>query len=161
MYDTLSTLESPSIGPDGLFICNHCTKTFSKLKTLRKHENRIHNVFYRKHKERKLSIQIRKPRFEDFIEPAFNGEFKCKICDKIFSKRDTLRRHQNVAHDLFFKKRLYESDGRIRKIVVNPVNPGPEGGEFNCSSCEKTFKTKNMLTRHTKFAHGKQSGKFT
>ena len=75
------------------------------------------------------------------------AEHICNICEKPFSRKDVLKKHQKIVHQI---------DKR------NVTLPGIKDGEnlFDCHICEKTFKEKSVLNRHLETVHNDNCARY-
>ena len=80
---------------------------------------------------------------------ATEKNFQCKLCDKSFTLRTCMYRHQRKTHG----RVLYESDN-----LPEPIQPNEEG-RFPCEFCDKTFSEKRNVYGHQRKVHGRESKK--
>ena len=95
-----------------LYNCPRCHKTFNKISHYKRHINRKNKC-------------IVKPSFEscakDLINTPINVENKCKYCNKIFTRKFTLKRHYNIC-------KIKKNDDENKKkqdffnILLNKIN---------------------------------------
>ena len=82
------------------------------------------------------------------------SETNCSVCDRHFSSKKQVRRHYYYKHynnDSSIKM----SKGKVQKKTHKKDATG-DGGNFDCSSCGKTFKRKQELDRHMGTVHSSE-----
>ncbi|XP_056152667.1 zinc finger protein ZFP2-like [Lampris incognitus] len=122
-YENIHKLSRP-------YKCNHCPKSFSKLRFFIWHEWRHTGQlpFQCWHCSQRFKTDadlVSHLRVHTREKP-----FLCADCGKAFSSRSNLRRHLNFVHSQAQNER-----------------------RFSCSQCEKSFKEKGALKKHEKTKH--------
>ncbi|CAB4008536.1 zinc finger OZF [Paramuricea clavata] len=119
--------------------CNVCSKVFSSISNLRKHE--------KKHENRGIPIRDKRRLFkcsecpetfqtQKFLEVHRKKHVRivpiqCNDCGEVFAQKNLLRRHQAVVH--------------------KGIRP------FSCKYCDKTFTQRGNLARHCRQAHAEKN----
>ena len=80
---------------------------------------------------------------------ATEKNFQCKLCDKSFTRCDSMYKHQRKVHG----RVLYKSDNQPELIQPN------EEGRFPCDFCDKTFSERFSVYLHQRTVHGYESEK--
>ncbi|XP_046862318.1 zinc finger protein 431-like isoform X2 [Xenia sp. Carnegie-2017] len=115
--------------------CNICSKVFSSISNLRKHQKKHEKNGYPPIEKKRLY------KCSECIETFLNEKdlevhrsthvgivpIKCNDCGEVFAQKNMLRRHHAVVH--------------------KGIRP------FSCNYCEKTFTQRGNLARHCKQAH--------
>lgn len=101
--------------------CEICQSSFSRLKNLKEHLKKIHNLFF-KCTYCTLTFASKELLSKHQSENCGNKGLKCIVCGKIFAKRYNMLRHMAMIHS--------------------------NEEKFECEKCNKTFKTKDGLKRH-------------
>lgn len=112
--------------------CSECSRKFS------------HDASAKKHYKKHFQMTPISPK-----KTIPKGVFPCKICDKIFGRRDYLKKHM-ICHDE--KKRFSCSQcdkvyARNNALKFHILTAHTERQEFECK-CGKTFSTMQSLARH-------------
>ena len=143
------------------FECEHCDKKYTRKDNLLKHEQRIHgfykidferaasfssinNMFkcplclasFGEEKERFFAhiaskVCHKDPNYKHDTDITEDLRFKCQLCEKSYSNKDSLKRHARWKHDKNIKK-------------------------FECNSCKMTFNYESSLKRHIKKSHANE-----
>lgn len=88
-----------------------------------------------------------------------HGICSCDICDRMFSKVYTMKRHRMIhTGEGLFPCKLCESKFRDRSKLRLHVAEKHEGLKYECEVCAKVFQHKNTFSHH-KLKH-KGAGKF-
>ena len=112
------------MAPTGYIVCQICESYHDSFEELNAHYERDH--------------------------PTGSGaekNFQCKLCDKSFTLRNSMYRHQRKAHG----RVLYESDNLPKSIQPN------EEGRFPCEFCDKSFTHKGHVYGHQRKVHVRES----
>ena len=143
------------------FECAHCDKKYKRKDNLLKHEQRIHSFFkidferaasfscidnmfkcplclasFGKEKERFFAhiaskVCHKDPNYKHDTDITEDLRFKCQLCEKSYSNKDSLERHARWKHGEKIKK-------------------------FQCNFCKVTFNYKSSLKRHIKKSHANE-----
>ena len=101
------------------YICETCDDAFTTSSHLARHQKIKH---YKSNANR------------DYAECFKNvDEFECDQCEKVFKRKDVLKRHKQTVHETSL--------------------------DLQCSSCEKSFKRRDKLTKHIKLEHDSENSK--
>lgn len=104
--------------------------------------------------------------------------FACEICQKVYNASSSLRTHQRMVHNMVAKSGSNENGGNA--VVAAATNNASsvsssassaaasakndnaiiEGG-LQCSICERSFSTTNLLTTHMNTVHSKDEQRYT
>lgn len=133
---------------DGKLGCKVCNKVFTQRGILRRHQNFAHSLYFKtcpnqyRPSQESVPVQVANNQleFED-------GKFGCKLCEKIFDKRATLRKHQNSAHSLLYKPRRRKHVVTEKADKVTPSENNAEN-QRDCRICNVTFPTDSTLLNH-------------
>ncbi|XP_065203762.1 zinc finger protein 93-like [Planococcus citri] len=123
---------------DSEFVCKVCKKTFT---------------VYRYYKRHLQSVSHQNKNGED------NPIFKCDICKKLFSSRDSLSRHQLRTHftgDKRLKCPLCDFKTALATSLSRHVNLHTENRKFICDQCGSCFHTLSALKDHTVYVHSNE-----
>lgn len=127
----MRTHSNEIISKESSFRCEICLKHFATAKTLKSH--RIVHVdecpFSCDHCEMKFKRKTKLKAHMDRIHLGVYKKYPCHLCEKIFNTSVALNYHL-VGH-------------------TDECN-------FKCSSCDRLFKHKSLLSRHIKIVHMKQ-----
>ena len=143
------------------FECEHCDKKYTRKDNLLKHEQRIHGfykidferaasfssinnmfkcplclAFFGEEKERFFAhiaskVCHKDPNYKHDTDITEDLRFKCQLCEKSYSNKDSLKRHARWKHDKNIKK-------------------------FECNFCKMTFNYESSLKRHIKKLHANE-----
>lgn len=134
------SLDSPNKTSANQFTCDICSKSFYKLKNLKRHQ-KLHSQD-KKYKCDKCSCSYSRSDHlkRHLISHTENAEdqkpFKCEICIQRFSNRSHLNRHVSNIH-----------------LKVKPQ-------VYACDKCEHSFNKKRKLTKHILTDHSEENKKF-
>ena len=106
--------------------CSHCSAEFKDVQRAKMHFINAHNI----EKPLKLNKDITsKNGMERHLSTAHDGkkEFKCEMCDKVFSRKNNIKAHMESVHE--GKK------------------------SFKCKVCDKNFSHKHHMIRHIVSVH--------
>ena len=135
------------------FECDLCNKSFVNRSNLKRHRQDVHA-------EQEAERVQKKARIEDVdSEDDVPNElgFKCDACDKVYTSRKNLNRHQDVKGHA--KKRKRSDDGE-EDDAKKPRNEGRKSSTsseeriFTCEQCPKTYSWIDGLRKHVRKAHG-------
>ena len=137
--------------------CCICLKTFLSRGKLGRHVQGVHRQM--------LSLQgvqnylAEKQNVTDSDKTEEN-EFRCSVCDKVFTRKATLEEHQNMHQGEI--KQNCEYCGKQFSTVSNlqrhlTVHTSKQK-RFQCDRCQKNFTTKSRLDAHVQSFH--ESKKF-
>lgn len=107
---------------------------------------------------------------EEIIEEEEGVEYKCQLCENIFTSLTGLKDHIKISHiinendDLVEKNDLstedidYEDDMNAKLVTSeNEIEIINENGErkikYSCKLCDRSYNAKNNLHRHIKDKH--------
>ena len=98
------------------------------------------------HKNSKRSIE------EDMYE------YKCHVCNEIFDRLCFLSNHTRTMHQCMPKVPCNGCGRNLStwdSLMAHKRKHSPEENNFNCDSCNSSFRTKTGLSIHIKFKHEK------
>ena len=95
-------------------ICTLCDTLFDQSYLLKLHLKKAHNV-------------------TDHVPGQIKAKHKCKLCDKVYCRKESVRRHIREDHE-----------GR---------KPAKNGETFQCQQCDKAYDRKDTLRRHVRIVH--------
>ena len=161
------------------FVCNTCQSTYTSLYTLRRHcQDTLHEYPNLEGPLQKDEIKcdvcykiLKCKKYESHKKKHSNGNefenYKCFRCDYETMRKDNLKRHIELKHNVFDMDfdALKDENGHqtykcpecnqkfdsIQKIEDHLVLKNCK--EIICSFCKKTFTMKHHLTRHIKKFH--------
>lgn len=76
-----------------------------------------------------------------------NDQFQCKLCPKLYSKKNISIKHLKKEHKIIISSFNYDNSNRYRKPQKNPI--------WKCKYCPKKYTSAKMVERHEK-VHGKE-----
>lgn len=85
--------------------------------------------------------------------------FKCDICKKLFSTRDSLSRHQLRTHftaDKRLKCPLCDFKTALATSLSRHINLHTDNRKFICDQCGSCFHTLSALKDHTVYVHSNE-----
>ena len=128
------------------FKCDECPKCFSRQENLYKHTASFHKKNVR---EKKKEYQQFRTIFSTSSVLSLNKEilrYECELCEKSFSTKQKLTRHDAFIHKGIKHKCLQCDFQCARKkslsVHIETVH------EMKCQQCRKTFSTSSELSRH-------------
>ena len=95
-------------------LCTLCDTLFDQSYLLKLHLKKAHNV-------------------TDHVPGQVKAKHKCKLCDKVYCRKESVRRHIREDHE-----------GR---------KPAKNGETFQCQQCDKAYDRKDTLRRHVRIVH--------
>ena len=125
------------------FECHECDRMFKYSYDLKRHVRSKHNDANDHDKYQPLG-------------PILEKKLTCKICSKVFRRKDLLKKHEHTHNNLKkmhtcnqCEKTFSRKDNMKDHIrsVHNKERP------FKCNACEKTFKKRFNLKRHKSVVH--------
>ena len=75
-------------------------------------------------------------------------EYKCDICDVVFTNSKDFKSHKKSSHAKVFKCRLCELTFDISKELEEHIKTHDNSEKFKCDQCEKVFYLKFRLKKH-------------
>ena len=120
-------LKDIKVGKDGCshFGCDKCSKTFSNIGDLKKHEKSVH----------------------------YGEKRECEVCGVKFSRHDNLQEHMKLFHSEDCHE--YECDRCMSSFTKKSNLVRPRKVSHTCKSCLDVFCTLNQLQVHMKTGHPK------
>ncbi|KAG5667026.1 hypothetical protein PVAND_015028 [Polypedilum vanderplanki] len=82
----------------------------------------------------------------EYLDTSTDGLFKCKLCPKIYQKKNISINHLKKEHKIVIKTFNYDITNRYRKPQKSP--------KWKCKFCPKKYISSKMVERHEK-VHGK------
>ena len=67
--------------------------------------------------------------------------FKCNLCEKTYTRKDILKRHLRIKHNINERKAIIPGTSKINKNL------------HNCCLCESIFNQKSDMNRHMQTVH--------
>ncbi|CAH1994839.1 unnamed protein product [Acanthoscelides obtectus] len=135
-----------------LHTCPYCQKTFSGSKDVKKHKRLFHEQF--------LCHVCGKQMLSDETQLHVDSHenvkrYKCSICDKFFTFRDSLRKHIVIhSNEAKFICSTCGKHFKRRDNLVVHMRSHAEIKPFQCMICGKTFTTKQSRDNHMKSHKG-------
>ena len=128
------------------FECHECDRMFKYSYDLKRHVRSKHNDANDHDKYQPLG-------------PILEKKLTCKICSKVFRRKDLLKKHEHTHNDLKkmhtcnqCEKTFSRKDNM--KDHIRSVNYKER--PFKCNACQKTFKKRFHLKRHKSVVHNIQ-----
>ena len=106
------------------YICKICKKTFAGPQTLKIHE-RVHEDL-NKPFDQPENFNYKPQEYEKLFEPNNDGQWECKICDKMYGTKLKLKIHDRIHGER----------------------------NFPCDKCQKSFYDTSALKRHYRLHTG-------
>lgn len=135
--------------------CALCPNTYDHFKLLQEHMNVHHNNF---NCEICSSPFVNKRTLGSHMRRHKQGEFPCSFCSKVFDTNLRKLCHERFIHILDQKtnkcpqcNEKFVSYSQRNEHMVKEHGAKPL--VFKCKACDKTFASKETLTRHTKRVH--------
>jgi uncharacterized Zn-finger protein len=113
------------------FVCELCSKSFEKLKNLKRHK-KLHSL---------------------------EKNYKCDKCEASYSRSDHLNRHKITHSDDTkpFKCEIcvqrFSNKCHLKKHIINVHNKDSEKVLINCEKCDMSFNKKSKLSKHMSLIH--------
>ena len=81
--------------------------------------------------------------------------FQCNQCNKYFSNKQNLQRHQKVTHDGIrdFKCDKCEMRFGYKRTLIEHIEAKHEKKHFKCSECSVIKTSRKALWNHIRFQH--------
>ena len=89
-------------------------------------------------------------------------DYKCDSCDKLFPAKENLKKHIKAVHEGKIRKRDFRccTCDKIVKHMKQHIQNVHGSEENKCSSCGKSFSSRNFLEQHIRNVHeGKKDHK--
>lgn len=157
-----SPLSAPDSGPvlkrhrarehKKVYACPRCNKVFQNSSNLNRHI-RSHGIVVAVMASSPDGVSMFTKRSLHVWSPG-DKLFKCDECDKLFSRKESLKQHISYKHS---KNVVSDaSNGRIEGfsapavndvVCLSPQQPDQEY-KYKCNTCEKSFRLENALKFH-------------
>lgn len=83
--------------------------------------------------------------FQDFVDVVENSSFRCKLCPKIYQKRNITIKHLKSEHQIVLSSYVYDNSNRYRKPQKDL--------DWKCRFCARKYTSKRLAERHER-VHG-------
>lgn len=144
--------------------CDICQKTFAKRDSLKKHMKVFHTYIspaVMKEQPGEGNANLLEVMLQQARAPG-SAVIRCKICEKTFTRKDSLRKHMRRFHiidDAAVKKEITEGEISRNMLDVILKESGHEmKSRIPCDLCYKTFTRKDSLRKHMKIFHTLRNG---
>lgn len=151
--------DSPLLKESETFICNECTKTFSKRSKLNRHWREQHEEPYLKKfdcSECPLSFK-RKEHLTRHLKAKHIGEkFQCDFCVARFVEKYKLRNHLRTTHTQYMCNKCNKIDAAELELDhhCKDVPKQDPKESYQCGYCPKIYKRTSYLEKHVNESHG-------
>uniref|UniRef100_A0A8D8Q513 Zinc finger protein Xfin n=1 Tax=Cacopsylla melanoneura TaxID=428564 RepID=A0A8D8Q513_9HEMI len=142
--------------------CALCDKTFTRKDSLKKHIR----VFHTHNQDHDTSLHStleggeggRADLNQLLANAAFIDRIRCELCDKSFTRKDSLRKHNKIFHGGADPRTLDEhmatGSAEFLEVVLDENAESPlTTNEILCRICNKTFTRNYNLKKHMKTVH--------
>lgn len=165
LYDTSVDVQkqknsdvNDSLPKQSKYACDQCDKTFVSAKTVLVHRRTIHQNNYRLSckfcgKGFNASLHLESHEFTHTGERPYACSYES--CDWLFSKKSTLKRHEQRAHE-GIRPHICKECGKgffesfeLKKHAYQHTGEGP----FDCELCDSKFSDPISLKRHKNKVH--------
>lgn len=142
-------LISKHISQPKIYKCFSCSYTTKHKQLLQYHSKSHSKLFACKKCDKRYAV----PQNLKFHLKTHEGikDFECKVCLKVYSRRDCLKDHIRKTHltDIkLFNCEICSYVGKTRNALWN--HNRIHTLQFSCTDCEKKFGRKSSLARHMK-----------
>lgn len=83
--------------------------------------------------------------FRDYVDVDDNASYSCKLCPKIYQKRNITVKHLRTEHQIILSNYIYDNSNRYRKPQKDL--------DWKCCFCPRKYTSKRLVQRHELF-HG-------
>ena len=82
-------------------------------------------------------------------------EFKCSICEKSYSSKDSQKRHEKDQHKQYKSFNCQDCGKQFSRKFTLPAHTNNihQGVKFKCDQCDKEFKSAGSKYTHVKSIH--------
>ncbi|XP_072016198.1 uncharacterized protein [Amphiura filiformis] len=146
--------EMPCLGSSHK--CQHCNKMFSNTLTLRNHKRLFHGE-----QSTKLTLQYHKNLHHGEIKPRIHGPpYVCKICNKMYASRKSLKRHEPAHSRNTDQKFLCSICSKVfhieSSLKQHELKHDKGNYHHKCNECGKKFFTAWMVKQHVRIHTGEK-----
>lgn len=78
---------------------------------------------------------------EKYVEFISENSFQCRLCPKIYQKRNITIKHLKSEHQIVIHNYVYDNSNRYRKTPQKDLN-------WKCRFCPKRYTSKRLVQRH-------------
>lgn len=142
-YNRSKVVVKPEPKRPACYFCDYCGMEFKFKRDITQHLNDFH-----------------KPPRETFIKPI--KEFKCKVCDEIFTDRNALKAHRtihpvsitcDVCNETFQSNTEFNQHKLLHISMLTNELKLTAKNNYKCQFCPKEFKTEHTLCAHIEIVH--------
>ncbi|KAL1453118.1 hypothetical protein WDU94_007290 [Cyamophila willieti] len=145
--------------------CHICLKTFAKKDSLKKHMKVFHTYIspdaIKQEPGQEGKANILEVILQEGKTPNDDNLIQCKVCNKTFTRKDSLRKHMrrfHIMNEINVKKEFTEGEINRNMLEVILKESGHEiKSRIPCELCYKTFTRKDSLRKHVKIFHTRRN----
>lgn len=143
--------------PNDRIPCALCDKTFTRKDSLKKHtrifhtQNQVYSYGSQGLGDKDKSNLLSNVPFIDHI--------RCELCDKSFTRKDSLKKHNRIFHGgadpQVIDEHMATGSADFLEVVIDENGQGPvsTANEILCRICNRTFTRNYNLKKHMKTVH--------